>query len=942
MFLLKATEADEHSHTYKDGEEVVLWMNTVGPYHNLQETYPYFSLPFCRGSKLAIAHYHETISDNLLGVDLEFSGLDIKFKVNVAKTAYCTLTLLNEEVDAFHHAIRNHYWFQMYIDDLPLWGIVGEYRNDENSGESMKLFTHRLFEIGYNGNTIVEVNLTSNNRIDLKPDVAFDLTYEVMWKPSTVRFHDRFDKYLDANFFKHRIHWFSLFNSFMMVIFLVTVVAFILMRTLRKDYARYEKDLKMDDFDRDFGDEYGWKQIHGDVFRSPSFPMLFSCLIGSGIHVFVLVIVVILITFWGELYLERGSILTATIFCYALFSPVSGYVGGCIYTHFGGKRWIKQALCCALYQSSTRSIPFGTMASIVAIYALVVLPLTLIGSVVGRNMSGRPNNPCRVNAVPRPIPEKKIYLQPWLIIIGGGLLPFGSIFIEVYFIFTSFWAYKVYYVYGFMFLVTILLAAVTMCMTIVCTYVLLNSEDYRWRWTSFLSGASISLYLYLYSIYYFIYKTRMYGFFQTTFYFVYSGLFCIFVGLMCGAIGYMATAKFKSTLKQSCYCKQATRQATLTRANSRSSSRFFLFLLLKHLRFFACNSKQAIRIKNTDNSSDVGWKNFMEIVRKPTLDYYTLIVLTNQSIVAYCKRFVANFSSDYTIPFSFFKDLQQTCSLQPQNVWNVLFLAVVLTGLRFMFVRFICRPLAKYWRLTAEISGKLPESLWNLTMYLFLWLNTCWTLVRTDRWKYFTDPLSIWSDFSRDRLIPYEVDIVYLTQTAFYVHATYGTIFMEQWRKDSKVMVFHHLLAITLLSFSWAARYDQVGILVLFLHDVSDVFLECAKIFKYLKFRDNTHYSFCEFLSNASFVIFTASWFIFRLYWFPLKVLYTSFYGSVFLGPDDLPFIPVFNFMLWLLFFINIYWFHFILMLIYNLATGKFKELEDSRELENCNSEKHD
>ncbi|KRZ76042.1 Transmembrane 9 superfamily member 3, partial [Trichinella papuae] len=894
MFLLMATEADEHSHTYKDGEEVVLWMNTVGPYHNLQETYPYFSLPFCRGSKLAIAHYHETISDNLLGVDLEFSGLDIKFKVDVARTAYCTLTLLNEEVDAFHHAIRNHYWFQMYIDDLPLWGIVGEYRNDENSGESMKLFTHRLFEIGYNGNTIVEVNLTSNNRIDLKPDVAFDLTYEVKWKPSTVRFHDRFDKYLDANFFKHRIHWFSLFNSFMMVIFLVTVVAFILMRTLRKDYARYEKDLKMDDFDRDFGDEYGWKQIHGDVFRSPSFPMLFSCLIGSGIHVFVLVIVVILITFWGELYLERGSILTATIFCYALFSPVSGYVGGCIYTHFGGKRWIKQALCCgsflpllvataasignisALYQSSTRSIPFGTMASIVAIYALVVLPLTLIGSVVGRNMSGRPNNPCRVNAVPRPIPEKKIYLQPWLIIIGGGLLPFGSIFIEVYFIFTSFWAYKVYYVYGFMFLVTILLAAVTMCMTIVCTYVLLNSEDYRWRWTSFLSGASISLYLYLYSIYYFIYKTRMYGFFQTTFYFVYSGLFCIFVGLMCGAIGYMATA------------------------------------------------------------------NIMEIIRKSTIDYYSLIVLTNQSIVVYWKRFVANFSSNYTIPFSFFKDLQQTCSLHPQNIWNVLLLAVALTALRFMFIRFICRPLAKFWRLTADISGKLPESLWNLTMYLFLWLNTCWTLVRTDRWKYFTDPLSIWDDFSRDRLIPFEVDVVYLTQTAFYVHATYGTIFMEQWRKDSKVMVFHHLLAITLLFFSWAARYDQVGILVLFLHDVSDVFLECAKIFKYLKYRDNTYYSFCEFLSNASFVIFTASWFIFRLYWFPLKVLYTSFYGSVFLGPDDLPFIPVFNFMLWLLFFINIYWFHFILMLIYNLATGKFKELEDSRELENCNTEKHD
>ena len=30
----------------------------------------------------------------------------------------------------------------------------------------------------------------------------------------------------------------------------------------------------------------------------------------------------------------------------------------------------------------------------------------------------------------------------------GGVLPFGSIFIEMYFIFTSFWAYKIYYVRG--------------------------------------------------------------------------------------------------------------------------------------------------------------------------------------------------------------------------------------------------------------------------------------------------------------------------------------------------------------------------------------------------------------------------------------------------------------------------------------------------------------
>lgn len=63
----------------------------------------------------------------------------------------------------------------------------------------------------------------------------------------------------------------------------------------------------------------------------------------------------------------------------------------------------------------------------------------------------------------------------------GGILPFGSIFIEMYFMFTAFWHYKYYYVYGFALLVYIILNIVTICVTIVSTYFLLNSEDYRWQ-----------------------------------------------------------------------------------------------------------------------------------------------------------------------------------------------------------------------------------------------------------------------------------------------------------------------------------------------------------------------------------------------------------------------------------------------------------------------------
>ena len=78
--LVSPVWSDEHDHTYRDNEEVILWMNTVGPYHNRQETYSYYALPFCQGPKQSISHYHETLGEALQGVELEYSGLDIDFK----------------------------------------------------------------------------------------------------------------------------------------------------------------------------------------------------------------------------------------------------------------------------------------------------------------------------------------------------------------------------------------------------------------------------------------------------------------------------------------------------------------------------------------------------------------------------------------------------------------------------------------------------------------------------------------------------------------------------------------------------------------------------------------------------------------------------------------------------------------------------------------------
>jgi transmembrane 9 superfamily protein 3 len=165
-------------------------------------------------------------------------------------------------------------------------------------------------------------------------------------------------------------------------------------------------------------------------------------------------------------------------------------------------------------------------------------------------MSAKGDFPCRVNQLRRPIPENRWMGLPWLIGMAGGVLPFGSIFIEMYFVFTSFWNYKFYYVYGFMLLVFGILMIVTVCVTIVATYFMLNSEDYRWQWTSFFSGASTAIYVYLYSIYYFFFKTFMFGFFQTTFYFGYTLLFCIGLFLLCGSVGYLGSSLFVHRIYQ--------------------------------------------------------------------------------------------------------------------------------------------------------------------------------------------------------------------------------------------------------------------------------------------------------------------------------------------------------------------------------------------------------
>jgi len=259
-------------------------------------------------------------------------------------------------------------------------------------------------------------------------------------------------------------------------------------------------------------------------------------------------------------------------------------------------------------------------------------------------------------------------------------------------------------------------------------------------------------------------------------------------------------------------------------------------------------------------------------------------------------------------------------------------LALCFTLSRIWLTRRVVLPLCAHLRLPLSVRDKVPESVWKLFFYSIAWFWSCYVVLISGRYNYFHDPMSTWDDFNENMEIPWDITIGYLIQSAFYLHSIYGTIYMDVWRKDSIVMLMHHFLTLTLIGFSYAARRHAIGALVLLLHDISDVALEFTKLNFYMKYRGGRYRASHDALSNFGFAVFALSWFVFRLYWFPLKVLYAALYGAAHLLPVSIPFIPIFNVMLWILLGMNTYWFHFILLCLYKVFTGQM--IDDTREFD--------
>eukprot|EP00516_Mucochytrium_quahogii_P000084 CAMPEP_0203757504 /NCGR_PEP_ID=MMETSP0098-20131031/10533_1 /ASSEMBLY_ACC=CAM_ASM_000208 /TAXON_ID=96639 /ORGANISM=" , Strain NY0313808BC1" /LENGTH=613 /DNA_ID=CAMNT_0050649721 /DNA_START=140 /DNA_END=1978 /DNA_ORIENTATION=- len=580
---------------FKDGEVVPVEVNKLTSVKT-QLPFEYYSLPVCKPDK--VNEVAENLGEVLAGDKIESSAYVLHMLKTVECQTLCTFTYNKEQVQMFQERIRDDYRVHWIIDNLPVAeqlsddvegpleayqdGFpVGFHMTDKGKTSSTYyLYNHIAFKIRYHQNKAafegsrvvgfivdplsVKHSRKSSGEVEsckspgrfqqiMKENQKVTWTYSVEWIESDIPWASRWDIYLNGSP-DDKIHWYSIINSLMIVLFLTGMVAMIMMRTLHKDIARYNEEQTSEEAQ----EEFGWKLVHGDVFRPPIHsPMLLSVLCGSGVQILAMTITLMVFALLGFLSpANRGGLMTAMILLFVLMGYFAGYVSSRMYKMFGGKQWKRCTVLTALlypgiasviffvvnlfvwHTGSSGAVPFGTMFALLVLWFGVSFPLAAMGSFAGFKKE-EIKNPARYNQIPRQVPDQPIYMHPTISILVGGILPFGAVFIELFFIMSSIWLHQVYYVFGFLSLVMIILVATCAEISIVLCYFQLCSEDYNWWWRSFMTSGSSALYLFLYSCLYFYTRLDL-KFTASVIYFSYMWLISFSFFLMTGTVGFLA------------------------------------------------------------------------------------------------------------------------------------------------------------------------------------------------------------------------------------------------------------------------------------------------------------------------------------------------------------------------------------------------------------------
>ncbi|XP_044503185.1 transmembrane 9 superfamily member 12-like [Mangifera indica] len=394
----------------------------------------------------------------------------------------------------------------------------------------------------------------------IREQERISFTYEVEFVKSSIRWPSRWDAYLKME--GARVHWFSILNSLMVIFFLAGIVFVIFLRTVRRDLTRYEELDK--DAQAQMNEELsGWKLVVGDVFREPEHSKLLCVMVGDGVQITGMGVVTIIFAAFGFMSpASRGMLLTGMIFLYLFLGISAGYVAVRTWITIKGTsegwRSVSWSVACffpgivfviltvlnfILWGSkSTGAIPISLYFVLLSLWFCISVPLTLLGGFFGTRAEAI-QYPVRTNQIPREIPARKY--PSWLLVLGAGTLPFGTLFIELFFILSSIWLGRFYYVFGFLLIVLLLLVVVCAEVSVVLTYMHLCVEDWRWWWKAFFASGSVALYVFLYSINYLVFDLQsLSGPVSAVLYLGYSLIMAVAIMLSTGTIGFLMSFYF--------------------------------------------------------------------------------------------------------------------------------------------------------------------------------------------------------------------------------------------------------------------------------------------------------------------------------------------------------------------------------------------------------------
>jgi transmembrane 9 superfamily protein 2/4 len=589
-------------HEYADGEKVEINVHKLSsPKTHLP--YDYYSLPFCRPDDLVRSA--ENLGEVLTGAVIQNSPYDIymgKSEFKIACRSVLTKqqkTLLSAKVRLdyrVHMIMDNLPAATKMIAEMPdgtkkdmydrgfRLGFLGSKDIPGTEPQKAYINNHLRFIVKYHksdtfpGARIVGFEVEAYSvkhsyagewnaknpkltsvplRPDLPPMPAFAneviFTYDVVWEYSDIAWASRWDLYLYMG--DDQVHWFSILNSLVIVLLLSGIVAMIMVRTLRRDLAEYNSIEEKEEL----LEESGWKLVHADVLRAPVYPTLLAVSVGTGMQLLCMSFISIGCAMLGFLSpANRGSMLTVTVLLFVLMGAVAGYFSAITYKAYKGSQWKALTLLTAfLYpgvtfmmffalnffiwgKGSSGAVPFGTMLALLCIWFLISFPLVWVGVWLGFRRELK-DPPVKTNMVPRVIPSQSWYLNLLFTMVVGGILPFGAVFIELYFIMSSIWLQRFYYVFGFLALVLLILLITCGEMAIVLTYFQLCNENYMWQWRAFLNTGSAGLFLFGYSFVYFSSTLEIMGMVSTMLYFTYMFVASMLFTLVTGTVGFFSS-----------------------------------------------------------------------------------------------------------------------------------------------------------------------------------------------------------------------------------------------------------------------------------------------------------------------------------------------------------------------------------------------------------------